>query len=68
MDDWLMAPRVRVALWHTLGKRAIDAVGSEGPHSGIVRNLCRTIYDEVASEKLRTAESIATSTRRWTTR
>ncbi len=30
----------------------------EGPHSDIVRDLCRTIYDQVASEQPLTTESI----------
>ncbi len=58
-DRLLVALRVRVAAWRALAQRAADAVRSEGPHSVIVRDLCRTIYDQVGSKQPLTAGSLA---------
>ncbi len=55
-DDWIIALRVRIAPWQTLAQRAIELVRSEGPESAIVRDLGRTIFDELASKQPLTAQ------------
>ncbi len=57
-DAWLISLRVRIAPWQTLARRATEIVRREGPHRNIVRDLGRTIYNQFASEKPLTAESI----------
>ncbi len=57
-DDWLIALRVRIAPWQTLAQRATEVVRIQGPHSAIARDMCRTIYHQVAFKQPLTAESI----------
>ncbi len=56
-DDWLIALRVRIAPWQILAQRVAEVVRSEGPHSAIVRDLGRIIYDQFAPKQPLFAES-----------
>ncbi len=57
-DDWVIALRVRIAPWQALARRVREVVRGEGPHSGVVHDICRTIFDQLAPQQPLTTGSV----------